>query len=98
MGPEWMGFLFEARPVDRQMAGDATVNPRYRLIEAVAVELVQRDLLDLGYFGQRQWPELDRGVVHHPDPFVPFRRQLGEFILDVLGARPDFLYFFLELI
>ncbi len=50
VSPERMGFLFESRPVDRQMASYAAVDARHRLIEAVTVEFIERDLLNLGVF------------------------------------------------
>src|SRR5581483_7842980 len=40
--------VLEARAIDRHVAGLAAVRTRDRLIEIVAVELVQRDLLDIG--------------------------------------------------
>ena len=50
MGLEWIGLLLEASAINRQMTGLATIHPSYRLVETVAVELIERNLLDLGEF------------------------------------------------
>ena len=65
VGSEWLRILFKPGPVDRQMASDAAVDPSHRLIEAVAVELVQGNLRILEFI-KRERADFDRDVFHHP--------------------------------
>jgi len=41
MGLEWICLFFKARPIDCEMARLATIHSRHRLIEAIAIELVE---------------------------------------------------------
>ncbi len=86
---ERISFLLEARSINRQMAGLAAIHSRHRLVEAVAVEFVKRNLLDLRDFEEAQGTELERHVLLDSDPLVPFTGHLAEFDLDFLGAGLD---------
>ncbi len=55
VGLEGIGFLLEAGSINRQMTGLATIHASYRLVETVAVELIERNLLDLGDFEESSW-------------------------------------------
>ncbi len=76
----------------------AAIDARHRLIEAVTVEFVERDLLDLGNFVESRWTELEGCVFHDPHPLIAFSRQFRELVLDLLAARLDFFYLLFELI
>ena len=95
MSLERIGLFFKTGSVDRHVASLAAIDARYRLIEAITVKLIERHLLNLGNLVGTHRTELERRVFHHPDPFVPLRRHLGEFVFDFLGAGLDLFYFFL---
>ena len=95
MGPERMLFFFKAGSVDGEMARLAAVHPRNRLIESIAIELIERHLLNLWNLVKRKWAEFERRILHHADPLVALRRELGDLVLDRLRARAnlfDFLF------
>src|SRR5687767_8802153 len=95
VGLEWISFLLEASSIDRHMASLAAIDARHRLIEAIAVELIEGNLLDFGDFEESHGTELKRHVLLYPDPFVPLAGHFGKFILDFLGAGLDLFDLFL---
>ena len=95
VGLEWIRFLLEASSIDRQMAGLAAIDSRHRLVEAIAVELIEGNLLDLGDFEESHGTKLERHVLLDSDPLVPFSGHLAKFGLDLFGAGLDLFDFFL---
>src|SRR5262245_1650064 len=71
---ERIGILFKPGSVDSQMARLAPIDAGHRLVESVAIVLVQGDLLDLGDFWESQGSKLKGDVIHHPNPLVPLSR------------------------
>src|SRR5690349_11706155 len=80
MGLEWICLFFKARPIDCEMARLATIHPRHRLIEAIAIEFVECDLLNFWNLVKRERPDLESVVFHDADPLIPVRRHLGELV------------------
>src|SRR3972149_4080511 len=96
MGFERIGLLFKPRTIYRQVAGLTPIHARDGLIETVAVEFVERHLLDIRNLIEGERPELERDVFHDSDPFVSFRSKLPQLVFDFLGAITNRLYFFLD--
>src|SRR5262245_48998763 len=66
VGFEGVGLVFETRPVDGHVAGLAAVDARHGLIKVIFVKLGQHNLTDFGYFVERNRPQLEDVVFHHP--------------------------------
>src|SRR3989337_2413247 len=96
MGFERIGLLFKPRTIDRQVAGLTPIHARDGLIETIAVEFVERHLLDLGNLIEGERAHGERDVFHDSDPLVSFRSELPQLIFDFLGAITNRLYFFLD--
>src|SRR5713226_9608320 len=77
MGFEGIGFFFKSRPVDGQVASLTAIDAGNRLVEPIAVELVQGYLLDFGNLVKGDRSDLKGIILHHPHPFIAFRRELG---------------------
>src|SRR3989441_12541401 len=91
-----MRLLFESGTVDRRMTGLAAIHPCDRLVESIAVELVQYDLADIRYLVEDYGILNDRGVLDRRQPFVPLGGFFGQLVLQLLDAWSGLLDFFLD--
>src|SRR3990172_12030177 len=96
MGFERIGLLFKPRTIYRQVAGLTPIHARDGLIETIAVEFVERHLLDLGNLIEGERPDGERDVLHDSDPFVSFRSELPQLDFDFLDAITNRFYFVLD--
>src|SRR5262245_24035255 len=98
MSLERIFLFFKTWPVDGQMAGLAAIHARDRLIEPIAIELFERDLLYFRNLVRPQRTELESGVLHHADPLIAVACQLRTLVFDLLAAGLNLLDFIFELI
>src|SRR5262245_50165440 len=77
MGFEGVLLFLEASSIDRHMARLTAIHARNRLIETIAVELLQGYLLDLGNLVEGEGSDFKGGIFHHPNPFIAFRREFA---------------------
>src|SRR6185503_907625 len=98
MSSERMRLFLKSWPVNCEMASLATIDARDRLIETVSVELIERDLLNLGNLVEGERTEFEGRILHHPDPLIALASELANFVLDLFAARSDLFYFLFELI
>src|ERR1051326_6881985 len=86
MRAEGLRRVLEARAVDRRMASLAAIHARDRLVEVVAVEFVEYDLLDIrNLIDWNRTGVNERCVVHDAAPLIALGGQLGLLVLKILA-------------
>src|ERR1041384_6996623 len=98
MSFERIRLLLKAGTIDCQMTGLTSVDPCNRLIEAIAVEFVEGDLLNFWTLVKRERADLESVVFHDADPLIPVGSHLGELVFEIFPARFYFFDFFPDLV